>query len=103
MWSRPGLLFIISAPSGAGARRRSPSSWRCRRRGSNCPAHARRDRPDRAEFDGVDYNFVSRDRFEEMVRAGEFLEWADVFGNLYGTRAADTGSAARLRATTSCS
>jgi guanylate kinase len=38
----------------------------------------------------VDYNFVSRERFEAMAAADEFLEWADVFGNLYGTRAADT-------------
>jgi len=38
----------------------------------------------------VDYNFVTRAAFEEMAAAGEFLEWADVFGNLYGTRAADT-------------
>jgi guanylate kinase len=38
----------------------------------------------------VDYNFVSRERFEAMVAVGEFLEWADVFGNLYGTSAADT-------------
>jgi guanylate kinase len=42
------------------------------------------------ETDGVDYNFVSRARFESMVAAGEFLEWADVFGNLYGTAVADT-------------
>src|SRR5262249_58334666 len=42
------------------------------------------------EVDGVDYNFVSRDRFEAMIAAGEFLEWADVFGNLYGTAAKDT-------------
>jgi guanylate kinase len=42
------------------------------------------------EVDGVDYNFVSRERFEQMAAADEFLEWADVFGNLYGTRAADT-------------
>ena len=38
----------------------------------------------------MDYNFVSRERFEAMAAADEFLEWADVFGNLYGTRAADT-------------
>jgi guanylate kinase len=42
------------------------------------------------ERDGVDYNFVTRERFEDMIAAGEFLEWANVFGNLYGTRAADT-------------
>jgi guanylate kinase len=38
----------------------------------------------------VDYNFVTRNRFEQMVAAGDFLEWADVFGNLYGTCASDT-------------
>ena len=42
------------------------------------------------ETDGVDYNFVSRERFEAMSAAGEFLEWAEVFGNLYGTCAEDT-------------
>lgn len=42
------------------------------------------------ETDGVDYNFVTRERFESMLVGGEFLEWADVFGNLYGTSAADT-------------
>jgi guanylate kinase len=49
-------------------------------------------RPPRAdEVNGVDYNFVSdRFPFERMARANEFLEWADVFGNLYGTAAADT-------------
>src|SRR5262249_10618459 len=48
-------------------------------------------RPPRSgEADGVDYNFVTRSRFEAMIAAGEFLEWADVFGNLYGTCAADT-------------
>lgn len=41
------------------------------------------------EADGVDYNFVSRARFEEMIAGGEFLEHAEVFGNLYGTHAGD--------------
>jgi len=40
-------------------------------------------------MDGVDYNFITRQRFEEMVAAEAFLEWAEVFGNLYGTGAAD--------------
>jgi len=42
------------------------------------------------EQDGVDYNFITRERFEEMVREVQFLEWADVFGNYYGTSASDT-------------
>lgn len=46
--------------------------------------------PRRGEKDGVDYHFVDRRRFEAMRAAGEFLEWAEVFGHLYGTRALDT-------------
>jgi guanylate kinase len=42
------------------------------------------------ERNGVDYHFVSRSDFEEGIRRGDFLEWADVFGNLYGTSRADT-------------
>jgi guanylate kinase len=42
------------------------------------------------ETDGVDYNFVTRGTFEAMVAAGDFLEWAPVFGNLYGTCASET-------------
>jgi guanylate kinase len=41
------------------------------------------------EQDGVDYNFISRGEFDRMVAGGAFLEWADVFGNCYGTAAAD--------------
>jgi len=41
------------------------------------------------ETDGVDYNFITRTNFESMVSADAFLEWADVFGNLYGTCAED--------------
>ena len=41
------------------------------------------------ETDGIDYNFITRARFEEMIAANAFLEWADVFGNLYGTCADD--------------
>jgi guanylate kinase len=41
------------------------------------------------EVDGIDYNFITRTRFEGMVATDAFLEWADVFGNLYGTCAED--------------
>ncbi len=84
-----GLLFIVSAPSGAG------KTTLVERLVEQTPhlkmSRSYTSRPARAgEADGVDYNFVSRARFEAMVAAGEFLEWADVFGNLYGTAAADT-------------
>ena len=98
---RPGLLFIVSAPSGAG-------KTTLVERLVECVPHLRlsrsyTSRPARpGETDGVDYNFVTRDRFEEMIAAGDFLEWADVFGNLYGTCASDTRTDARRRATTSC-
>jgi guanylate kinase len=81
-------LFIVSAPSGAG------KTTLVERLVEHLPhlkmSRSYTSRPARqGETDGVDYNFVTRERFEAMAAAGEFLEWADVFGNLYGTRAAD--------------
>src|SRR5213593_3497718 len=84
-----GLLFIVSAPSGAGKTTlverlvEHTPNLRMSRSYTSRPARE-------GETDGVDYNFVSRERFEAMIVAGEFLEWAEVFGNLYGTSAADT-------------
>jgi guanylate kinase len=84
-----GLLFIVSAPSGTG------KTTLVERLVQDLPnLHMSRSytsRPARAgEHDGVDYNFISRERFDAMVQDGAFLEWADVFGNCYGTAAADT-------------
>jgi guanylate kinase len=86
-----GLLFIVSAPSGAG------KTTLVERLVEQTPqlkmSRSYTSRPARqGELDGVDYNFVSRPEFEQMVAAGAFLEWADVFGNLYGTAAADTNA-----------
>jgi len=41
--------------------------------------------PRPGESDGVDYHFIDTARFDEMVRSGSFIEWAEVHGNLYGT------------------
>ena len=84
-----GLLFIVSAPSGAGKTtlvERLVALTQGLRMSCSYTSRAARD----GEADGVDYNFVTRERFEAMIAANEFLEWADVFGNLYGTSAADT-------------
>src|SRR5919109_2167657 len=87
--SARGLLFIVSAPSGAG---KTTLVERLVEQLPNLKMSrsytSRSARP--GEADGVDYNFVSRERFEAMIARGDFLEWADVFGNLYGTCAADT-------------
>ena len=91
MSSRPsrGLLFIVSAPSGAGkttlVERLVEETPHLRMSRSYTSRAARQ-----GETDGVDYNFVERHHFERMIAAAEFLEWAEVFGNLYGTCAADT-------------
>jgi guanylate kinase len=87
--SARGLLFIVSAPSGTG------KTTLVERLVQDLPnLHMSRSYTSRAarpgEHDGVDYNFISRDRFAAMVRDGAFLEWADVFGHCYGTAAGDT-------------
>jgi guanylate kinase len=86
---RRGLLFIVSAPSGAGkttlVERLVEQTPGLRMSRSYTSRTARQ-----GETDGVDYNFVSRPTFEAMIAKNDFLEWADVFGNLYGTCASDT-------------
>jgi guanylate kinase len=84
-----GLLFVVSAPSGTG------KTTVVERLVETTPGLAlsrsytsRAERP--GERDGVDYNFISRDTFQGMVQREEFLEWADVFGNFYGTGRQDT-------------
>src|SRR3989442_9560770 len=87
---RPSVLFIVSAPSGTGKTTLVERLVKVTDRLKMSRSYT--SRPPRGdEVDGVDYNFVSRPQFETMVAADEFLEWADVFGNLYGTAAADTG------------
>jgi guanylate kinase len=84
-----GLLFIISAASGTGkttlAERLVQILPNLRMSRSYTSRTARA-----GERDGVDYNFVSRPEFEAMIARHDFLEWADVFGNLYGTCRSDT-------------
>jgi len=87
--AKRGLLFIVSAPSGTG---KTTLVERLVHLVPNlCLSRSYTSRAARAgEEDGVDYNFISRRSFEDMVHRGDFLEWADVFGNYYGTCAADT-------------
>jgi guanylate kinase len=82
--SQRGLLFIVSAPSGTGKTtlvERLVQALPNLRMSRSYTSRVARE----GERDGVDYNFISRQEFEERVARGEFLEWADVFGNYYGT------------------
>ncbi|MDR1989775.1 MAG: guanylate kinase [Acidobacteriaceae bacterium] len=89
MSSNRGLLFIVSAPSGAGKTTLVDRLVE-QVRGLRISRSYTSRTPREGETDGVDYNFVSRARFEAMIARNDFLEWADVFGNLYGTCASDT-------------
>jgi len=77
-------VFIISAPSGSG---KSTLVARLIRSmpGLKFSVSYTSRRPRGAEVDGQDYHFISRVDFEAMIARNEFLEWAEVFGNYYGT------------------
>ena len=84
MTQRRGRIFVISAPSGAG------KSTVCRLLRERLPELAYSvsltSRPPRpGEVDGKDYHFVSREDFEARIKSGEMAEYAEVFGNYYGT------------------
>jgi guanylate kinase len=82
--TEPGRLIVLSGPSGVGKdtvlhelRRLDPSLR------YSVSYTTREPRP--GEVDGVAYSFVDGDTFRAMAERGEFLEWAEVHGNLYGT------------------
>jgi len=80
-----GKLFVISGPSGAG---KSTIVRRVlERTGAVYSVSATTRRPRPGEIDGREYRFVDRSTFERMIRDGSLLEWAEVFGELYGTPA----------------
>jgi guanylate kinase len=79
-----GRLFVISGPSGAG--KGTVVQGLLRRRPDLVLSVSATTRPARAaERDGVHYHFVSRNEFLSTRDSGGFLEWAEVYGHLYGT------------------
>ncbi|QEX23151.1 guanylate kinase [Hypericibacter adhaerens] len=81
---RRGLMLVLSSPSGAGKTSISRALLaRDPLLQMSVSATTRPKRP--GEVPGVDYHFVSPDEFNLMVNRGEFLEYAKVFGNYYGT------------------
>jgi len=81
---RTGNLIIVSGPSGAG--KSAIASLVLKRLPGLCFSISYTTRAPRAnERDGVDYFFVGKGEFESLIRSGNLLEWAEVYGNLYGT------------------
>lgn len=81
---RKGLLILISGPSGTGKgtvcdllRQKHPEI------SYSISATTRQPRP--GEHDGVNYYFYTKEKFQEMIDQGQLLEWAEVYGNFYGT------------------
>jgi guanylate kinase len=92
MTARDPVLLIVSSPSGAG------KTTLCRRLLGEFPdvrfsvSHTTRT-PRPNEIDGRDYRFVSADAFDAMVQHDEFIEWAHVHGNRYGTAHSEIAAA----------
>jgi guanylate kinase len=79
-----GILFIISAPSGSG-KSTLVNQLRSLVEGLDFSISYTTRAPRGSEEDGREYHFITREEFERMIAAGAFLEWAEVFGNYYGT------------------
>lgn len=89
MASLLGNLFILSAPSGAGKSSLIKALLEKHDGSSTYPMQVSVSHTTRAprpgEVDGVHYHFVSREQFEALIEQGVFFEYAEVFGNYYGT------------------
>lgn len=84
MLKRKGLLLVVSGPSGAG-------------KGTICKELLQKNdqiklsvsattrKPRNGEVDGVNYFFIEKDKFTDMIENGEFLEYAQIYDNFYGT------------------
>jgi len=79
-----GSIFIVSAPSGAGKTTLCKKIVNTVDKLRQSVSFTTR-KPRKGEVNGVDYSFISRGKFGKMIERGDFVEWAEVHGNLYGT------------------
>ena len=82
--SLPGQLFIVTAPSGAGKSTLIAALLKQDPRIRLSVSHTTRA-PRQGEVEGKDYHFVTRAKFLTLRAENQFLEWAEVYGNFYGT------------------
>ncbi len=83
--SKRGHLYVIAAPSGAGKTSLLQALMK-RRPAVSFSVSCTTRKPRAGELDGRDYHFIDRSGFEKLIGTDEFIEHANVFGNLYGTR-----------------
>ncbi len=81
---KEGLVFVVSAPSGAGKTTLCKAITGSLENLRHSISYTTR-RPRPGENDGRDYFFVTEEQFRSMVQAGDFAEWAEVHSHLYGT------------------
>jgi guanylate kinase len=79
-----GKLIVISAPSGSGKTTIARAIMQ-KYTGMLFSVSATTRSPRKGEVDGRDYFFLSRDEFQKRVRAGELVEWEEIYGDYYGT------------------
>lgn len=84
MIKRKGLLLVVSGPSGAGKGTICKEILN-RRKDIKLSVSATTRKPREGEVDGVNYFFLNKEQFSKMVDNGEFLEYASIYGNFYGT------------------
>ncbi len=84
IWPGKGQIFVITAPSGSGKTTLINMVRRNIGGVGYCISHTTR-KPRQGEVNGLHYHFVDRPEFEKMIGAGEFVEWAVVYDQLYGT------------------
>ncbi len=82
--SRQGRLFVVSGPSGVGKGTLVAEALKKLPHLRRAVTYTTRP-PRKSERDGQDYHFVSVERFERLKDEGMFLEWAEVYGNFYGS------------------
>src|SRR5690606_32962388 len=82
---RRGLMFVLSSPSGAGKTTLTRMLLEDEKKNVELSVSVTTRAKRTSEIEGRHYYFIDRARYDEMVRKGELLEWAEVHGNGYGT------------------
>ncbi len=84
MKSHDNVMVILSSPSGAGKTTISKKIQQKHQSFKISVSHTTR-KPRKNEIDGIDYHFISKDKFKELIKERKFYEYAEIFGNYYGT------------------